>query len=163
MGNKYVVAFCTRVQDEGIAELDDVKNDVRFELLKDKKSELLISEFNKNNEAGGTIDDIARIMGLQVQEATQINFRSFTVPGVGTEPSLVAAACVAKQGIVTGPVKGNNGVYMLVANTVTPSAGEDLKLLQDRLTSTFQMRGSYEAYEALRKGANIVDKRYKFY
>ncbi len=163
VGNKYVVAFCTKVQDEGIAELEDVKNDVRFALLKDKKAELLISEFNKNNEAGSTIDDIARIMGLQVQEATQINFRSYTVPGVGTEPSLVAAACVAQQGVVTGPVKGNNGVYMLVANTVTPSAGEDIKLLQERLTSTFQMRGSYEAYESLRKGANIVDKRYKFY
>ena len=163
VGNKYVVAFCTKVQNEGIAELEDVKNDVKFALLKDKKAELLIAEFNKNNEAGKTIDEIARIMGLQVQEATQINFRSYTVPGVGTEPSLIAAACVAKEGIVTGPVKGNNGVYMLVANAVTPAAGEDIKLLQDRLTSTFQMRGSYEAYEALRKGANIVDKRYKFY
>lgn len=163
VGNKYVVAFCSKVQNEGIAELKDVRNDVRFALLKDKKAELLISEFNKNIEAGRSIDDIARIMGLSVQEATQINFRSYTVPGVGTEPSLVAAACVAQQGVVTGPVKGNNGVFMLVANTVTPSAGEDVKLLQERLTSTFQMRGSYEAYESLRKGANIVDKRYKFY
>ncbi len=29
--------------------------------------------------------------------------------------------------------------------------------------TTFEMRGNYEAYEALRKGANIIDKRYKFY
>ena len=163
VGNKYVVGFCTRVQNDGIAELEDVKNDVRFALIKDKKSELLIPEFKKNNETGKTIDDIARIMGLTVQEATQINFRSYTVPGVGTEPTLVAAACVAKQGEVTGPVKGNNGVFMLVANSVSPAEGEDIKLLQDRLTANFQMRGSYEAFEALRKGANIVDKRYKFY
>ena len=45
-------------------------------------------------------------MGLTVQEATQINFRSYTVPGVGTEPALIAAASVAKQGTVAGPVKG---------------------------------------------------------
>ena len=102
-------------------------------------------------------------MGLSVQEATQINFRSYTVPGAGSEPSLIAAATVAKQGEVTGPVKGTNGVFMLVANNVVPTQGEDAKALQARLSTTFQMRGNYEAYEALRKAANIVDKRYKFY
>jgi len=76
---------------------------------------------------------------------------------------LIAAASVAKQGVVEGPVEGNNGVYMLVANNVMPTQGDDLKLLQNRLKTTFQMRGSYEAYDALRKSANIIDKRYKFY
>ena len=112
---------------------------------------------------GKTIDDIAISMGLQVQEATQINFRSYTVPGAGTEPTLIAAATVAKQGEVSGPVKGTNGVYLLVANNISSAQGEDIKSLQARMSSTFQMRGNYEAYEALRKGANIVDKRYKFY
>jgi peptidyl-prolyl cis-trans isomerase D len=64
---------------------------------------------------------------------------------------------------VAGPVKGNNGVYMISVNSVTTDENQDLKLLRDRLMATFQMRGGYEAYEALRKGANIVDKRYKFY
>jgi hypothetical protein len=52
---------------------------------------------------------------------------------------------------------------MLTVNNSSPASGEDLKLLKERLTSTYQMRGSYEAYEALRKAANIEDKRYKFY
>jgi hypothetical protein len=48
-------------------------------------------------------------------------------------------------------------------NNVTTAVGDDLKLLKDRLIATFQMRGTYEAYEALKKGANVIDKRYKFY
>jgi peptidyl-prolyl cis-trans isomerase D len=163
VGDKYVVAYCTRKLDDGIAPVKDVENDIRFTLIKDKKAELISAEFNKNSGAGKTIDDIARSMGLTVQEATQINFRSFTVPGAGSEPTLIAAATVAKQGEVAGPVKGNNGVYLLVANNISTAQGEDIKLLQSRLSSTFQMRGNYEAYEALRKQANIVDKRYKFY
>lgn len=163
VGDKYVVAYCTKVQEDGIASVKDVENDIRFILIKDKKADIISAEYNKNNSTGKTIDDIARTMVLTVQEATQINFRSYTVQGVGTEPALIAAASVAKQGAVTGPVKGTNGVYMLAANTVTTSQGEDLKLLQDRLKLTFQMRGNYEAYEALRKVANIIDKRYKFY
>jgi peptidyl-prolyl cis-trans isomerase D len=163
IGDKYVVAYCTKAQEDGIADIKAVENDVRFALIKEKKAELITAEFNKNNGVGKTIDEIARTMGLTVQEATQVNFKSYTVAGVGTEPALIAAASVAKQGVVAGPVKGNNGVYLLAANNVTTAQGEDLKVVQNRLKTTFQMRGNYEAYEALRKDAKIIDKRYKFY
>jgi peptidyl-prolyl cis-trans isomerase D len=163
IGDKYVVAYCTKVQEDGIAPQKDVENDLRFALLKDKKADLITAEFNKIGGAGKTLDDIARTMGLTEQEATKITFRSYTIPGAGTEPTLVAAASVSKQGIVSGPVKGNNGVYMLTVNNVVTTPDVDLKLLRNKLESSFEMRGSYEAYDALRKAANIIDKRYKFY
>lgn len=161
--DKYVVAYCTKVQEDGIAPVADVENDIRFILIKDKKAEMISSEFNKYSGEDMTLDDIARSMVLTVQEATDINFRSYTVPGAGNEPALIAAASVAPEGTVAGPVEGSNGVFMLTVNSVTKSENEDLKLLQERLTTTFQMRGNYEAYEALRKNANIIDRRYKFY
>jgi peptidyl-prolyl cis-trans isomerase D len=163
VGDKYVVAFCTKVQEEGIAPVGDVENDIRFTLIKDKKAEIISQEFISNNQEGKTLDDIANSMGLTVQEATGIDFKSYTVPGVGTEPALVAAASAAKQGIVTGPVSGINGVYMFFVNSLTTSEAQDLAQLQKQLASSFRMRGNYEAYEALRKGARIVDNRYKFY
>jgi peptidyl-prolyl cis-trans isomerase D len=163
IGDKYVVAYCTKAQEDGIADVKDVENDIKFALAKDKKAELISAEFTKNNGSGKTIDDIARSMGLTVQEATQVNFKSYSVPGVGTEPALIAAATVVKQGTLAGPVRGINGVYMLAANNVTSAMGEDLKLVQNRLKGTFQIRGTYEAYEALRKSAKIIDRRYKFY
>jgi peptidyl-prolyl cis-trans isomerase D len=161
--DKYVVAYCTRVQEEGIAPVKDVEDEIRFDLTKEKKADIISAEFTKNAEANETLDDLARSLGLTVQEATQINFRSYMVPGAGNEPALISAASAAQQGGLAGPVKGNNGVYMLTVNNITTTGEEDLKLLQERLMATFQMRGSYEAYEALRKEANIVDKRYKFY
>ena len=45
VGDKYVVAFCTRVQEEGIAPVEDVENDIRFTLIKDKKAEIISQEF----------------------------------------------------------------------------------------------------------------------
>jgi peptidyl-prolyl cis-trans isomerase D len=163
VGDKYVVAFCTKAQEEGVAPVKNVENDIRFILAKEKKAEILSADFVKNMQAGKSLDDIARAMGLSVQEATQINFRSYTVPGAGIEPALISAASSSKQGAISGPVKGDNGVFVLEVNNSKANADEDLKLLKDRLLATFQMRGSYEAFEALRKEANIVDKRYKFY
>lgn len=161
--DKYVVAYCTRVQEDGIAPMKDVENDIRFQVTKNKKAEIITAEFERNFEPGKTLEDIAVAMRLNVQEATQVNFRSYTIPGAGAEPALISAATASQQGSVAGPVKGENGVYMLTVNNSTASIDEDLKMLQDRLKTTYQMRGSYEAYEALRKEADIVDKRYKFY
>ncbi|HLN21630.1 MAG TPA: peptidylprolyl isomerase [Bacteroidales bacterium] len=158
--NKYVVAYCTRAQEEGIAPLQDVENDIRFAVIKNKKAELISKDFMNQK---GSLDEIANAMNLPVQEATGINFRSFTVQGVGTEPALIAAASASKQGELEGPVEGVNGVFMLVVNSVTTSPEEDMTALKTRLQSTFQVRGSYEAYDALRKNADIKDKRYKFY
>ena len=47
IGDKYVVAFCTKIQEEGIAELKDVENDVRFALIKEKKAEIISEEFKR--------------------------------------------------------------------------------------------------------------------
>ena len=163
IGDQFVIAFCTKAQEEGIAPLTAVENEIKFELIKDKKAEILSAEFRKNIKEGNNLDDVARTMVLNVQEATQINFRSYTVAGAGSEPSLIAAASAAKQGVISGPIKGDNGVYLVYVNSLTTTQDDDLKLLKDRIKSTFQMRGMYEAYEALRKDANIVDKRYKFY
>lgn len=161
IGDKYVVAYCTRIQEEGIAPLDAVKNDVRFAVIKEKKADILAKEFS--GKESKTLDQIGQEMNLQVQEATGINFRSYTVQGAGTEPALIAAASTARQGEVAGPVKGVNGVFMLTVNNITPAQQDDIKILKDRLISTYETRGMYEAYEALRKKAEIVDKRYKFY
>jgi peptidyl-prolyl cis-trans isomerase D len=163
IGEKYVVGYCTKVTEEGPAPAKDVENDIIYLLRRDKKADLISAEFKNYMGSGKTLENIAVTIGSQVQEATQVNFRSYSISGAGVEPALVAAVTVAEQGKIAGPVKGNNGVYLINVNNVKEAAKEDLKLLKERLSATYQMRGSYEAYDALRKNANVVDKRYKFY
>ena len=131
--------------------------------MKDKKADILSAQLNTLRKEVKTLEDIAGKEGTKVQEATQVNLKSYSIPGVGIEPALIGAASIAEQNVVSGPVKGNNGVYLININNVVSAAGEDTKLLKERLTASYQMRGTYEAYEALKKNANVIDKRYKFY
>ncbi|NLN29679.1 MAG: hypothetical protein GX158_00330 [Bacteroidales bacterium] len=164
LGDNYVIAFCTRVQEEGIAPLSAVETEIRLDLMKNKKADIISGDFAEINPGNDmSLDELANAMGLTVQEATEINFRSYSLPGAGTEPALIAAASAEKHGVVAGPVKGNNGVFMFFINGVTTSEGQDLKQLQENMLFSYQMRGGYEAYEALRRSASIIDKRYKFY
>ena len=163
ISDKYVVAFCTKVSEEGIASEKEVKNDIRYNVIKDKKADLISAELNNLKKEGKTLEDVAGKVGTRVQEATQISFKSYSIPGAGAEPALIGAASIADQNVISGPVKGNNGVYLINVNNVTATPGEDAKLLKNRLMATYQMRGTYEAYESLKKKANVIDKRYKFY
>ncbi|MGB8357047.1 MAG: SurA N-terminal domain-containing protein, partial [Bacteroidales bacterium] len=110
--DKYVVAYCTRVQEEGIAPVEAVSSDIRFLLAKKKKAETISGEMKKLVAEGKTIYDIASHYNTTVQDASGINFRSYSVPGAGIEPGLIAAASASAPGVLSKPVAGNNGVYM---------------------------------------------------
>jgi peptidyl-prolyl cis-trans isomerase D len=163
IGDKYVVAFCTKANEEGPASLAEVTNDIRYTIIKDKKADIIANDLKIAAEKDKTLEAVSAGTGLSIQEASQVNFRSYSIAGAGIEPALIAAATVAEQGKIAGPVKGINGVFLLTVNNSVTANNEDIKLLKERLSATFKMRGSYEAYDALRKSSNVIDKRYKFY
>ncbi len=164
LGDRYVVAYCTDVQEEGFAEIDDVASEIRFTLINRKKADLIAAELREKVNEGMTIEQIAGEMDLQIEESAGITFRSFSVQGMaGIEPALISAAVVSPEGEITGPVEGSTGVYLLTVNNATEVTAETAESVHERLSSMMQIRASYELFEALRKGAGIVDKRYRFF
>lgn len=161
--NKYVVAYCTRVQEDGTAPIEDVTSDIRFILAKKKKAEMISTEMKKLAAEGKTLYAIASQYNTTVQDASGINFRSFSIPGAGIEPGLIAAASASETGVLSKPVEGNNGVYLFVVNTASPTVAEDIAMVRERLNSNYQIRASYEAYQAIRDKKKVEDLRYKFY
>ncbi len=159
----YVVAYCSRAQEEGIAPVEDVASDIRFILAKKKKAEIIESEMKKLAAEGKTLYDISSQYSTTVQDASGINFRSYSVPGAGIEPGLIAAASASETGKLSKPVEGNNGVYMFVVNSAIPAVTEDMAMVRERLNSGYQIRASYEAYQAIREKKEVKDMRYKFY
>jgi peptidyl-prolyl cis-trans isomerase D len=164
LGEQYIVAYCTKVQEEGYAPLEDVESEVRFKLINQKKAELIAGEFNSRLAEGKNLEVISREMGLNLEESAGINFKSFILQGAaGVEPALIAAASVAPDATLAGPVKGTNGVYLLTVNSSELAEPEALDMVKDRLAAMLQIRASYEVLEALRNEAGIVDKRYRFF
>jgi len=96
-------------------------------------------------------------------DAAGITFRSYSVPGAGIEPGLIAAASASETGVLSKPVTGNSGVYLYVVNNAIPTTPEDVVMVRERLTSNYEIRASYEAFQALRDKKEVVDMRYKFY
>ncbi len=163
LGDKYVVGFCSSVQEEGFAPLENVKSEVRFLLVNEKKADLVAADFSKLIKDGKSIEEIARNSNLQIMDAEAINFRSFSVPGIGVAPELVAAASASPEGKLVGPVKGANAVYCLYVNASREIPSETGEMVKERLSAMMQLRSSYEMFESLRTEMGVVDKRYRFY
>lgn len=160
-GDMYVVAALTQIREEGIAPLEQVKDDVKLKAIREKKAAAL-AEKAKSAMKSNDINEVARTLNTTVARAENVSFSSYTLPSAGIEPNVIGTATASPEGKLAGPVTGNNGIYVLAVVSSTKEDG-DFTSEQSRLNNMYQSRAYYEAYEALKTNAKIVDKRYNFY
>jgi peptidyl-prolyl cis-trans isomerase D len=162
IGQNFVVATLTQVREEGIAPLEQVANDVKAKVIKDKKAEILMAELGAKKAKTNSIEELGIEVGVTLQNASRVSLSSFSIPAAGFEPVVIATAVQASEGQIVGPVKGNSGVYLLTVRAVNTEEGDEVGE-RNRILSGLQQRANFEPYEALKKRANIVDKRSKFF
>ena len=144
---------------EGLLSLAVNKPTIEMAIRKEKKAEQL-----KEKMAGKTdLPSLASSLGVAVGQAQDINFESYSIPGLGIEPAVAGVASALEPGTVSKPVAGSNGVYVVKA--VNVNKGVDTDIANEKYQSKMAMgyRVSVQAFEALRENAAIVDKRAKFY
>ncbi|MCU4177568.1 SurA N-terminal domain-containing protein [Carboxylicivirga sp. N1Y90] len=159
-GDEYVIAYLTGAKEEGSQSINVVRASIERELRNEKKAEMIIAEIKGKNQSDMTA--LASSLESEVQSATGIDFGAFQVPGAGVEPALVAAATATAMGEVSAPVAGNNGVYVVKVNNVEQvETSEETEKAQLKQNVTFKI--DYQATEAIKKQATIVDDRSKFF
>ena len=162
-GNKYVIAVLTGIREKGIAPFEQVKAEIELEVRKEKKAEKIIKDLEAAMASAQDIENLGLEAGLAVQQASNINFSSVSLPGAGIEPRVLAAAAVLPANQISKPIKGNNGVYVLVVTNVNETEEQNLAGVKSRMTTQRESQSNFEAYNALRDAADIKDNRAKFF
>jgi len=163
LGNRFVIGFVTDIKKEGIAPLEQVKAQITVQVKKEKKAEYLANKFNETLAGNSDLETLAKEFNTEVFEATDISFRSYSVPNAGIEPKLVAVATSVNADQVYGPIKGENNVFALKVTSISTEEVANIEMQQMQTMTQYKNRATYEAFEALKETANIVDKRAKFY
>lgn len=164
-GNKFTIAVLTEVSEEGIAPLNSVTDNIKRELIRKKKAELLKKELETALQGSGSLMSVAQKANAEVMEATDVTFNSFQLPGAGIEPKVIATASLLEQGKLSPVIDGNQGVYVIMVNNretedITPDMIEQAKM---GMMQSNMYRANYQAMQALMKNGEIKDLRYKFY
>ena len=106
----YVVAALNGVHKEGYAPLAEVASRIRPILYQEKLAEKKAAEVAQKIEGLTDLNAIAEALGTTVSSKDGVTFASFT--STGLDNKFIGAASVAEEGVVNGPLKGNNGVYV---------------------------------------------------
>lgn len=161
----YYVARLDSLQPGGKATLASERDDIRKELVRQKKLDLLLPRAQKISAAvagGETLEAAAKTAGLSVEQ-TPMFARTTSVPGLGQATQAVGAAFGLAEGAVSQPVKSDNGVFVLRADKrVNADRGAWEKQKQDQRSRVLQGMRQQRVQQfmaGLRDHADIKDRR----
>ncbi|MFZ9262247.1 MAG: peptidylprolyl isomerase [Chitinophagaceae bacterium] len=156
--DQYVVAVITNEIKEGV-QPPGLARVIVEPILKSKKKAALLSQ---KVGAEKNLEKIASILGGSTGKVDTLRFADPFVTNIGTEIKVIGAAFNKKNlSNVSEAIAGQGGVFYIKVNNVSslPSAAVDLVSQKKSLESQLKQYAGYSTMEALRKSAEIVDKR----
>ncbi len=163
LGNNFVIAVLTKATEEGESTFEEAKTRVELAVTREKKNEYLIKKATNAIEGKSSLQAVASQLNAEVSNASNINFNSFSVPGLGAEPAVLGTVAALEANKISKPIAGNNGVYVVNVTSVSENQNMDAATERSRLAQSQGYRASSQAYEMHRQKSEIVDKRSKFY
>ncbi len=161
LGNKFVVAKLSKIVEKGPDPLEDVTNEIKVAVAKEIKGKQLTDKLLQAN--ANSLETYSSKLNLPLQNAENVVFSAYTIPGVGIEPEVIATATTIHPNVMTKPIAGNNGVFVLQVISTDTLGTATIESEQMKLSRDIIYRVDYQAYDALKKAANINDERSKFF
>ena len=159
-----LVVALTKVHPVGYRDIEDVKDMLKAEVIRDKKYEML-----KSKLAGVNSIAAAKAKGAEVAEETQVTFNApvFVKALRVSEPALSGAVAGTKQGqFCPRVIKGNAGAYMfqVTAKAQRPGQKFDAKAMEAQLRQEALRTIDPRFFMSeLRIKSDVVDNRYLFF
>ena len=157
-----LVCAMTKIHPVGYRALDAVQDEVKQEVLRDKKFEQL-----KGKLAGVKSIADAQKAGAKIDTVKQITFGApVFLSAVGaSEPALSGAVATTKQGEFSkAPVKGLSGAYVFQVLKQAAREGAKFDAKQEELQLSQRATQAAGRYmQELYQKAKVVDNRYLFF
>ena len=156
----YVVVRLSNIIDKGVANIDEVRDEISRELLNKKKANLII----KDNINLNSLEDFASKNKLEIITANAINQKSGTIVGSGNEPYIVGKAFGLDEFQTSKFLIGNSGVFKI--KIIKKTVAEDLSNYSNlalKLETEERKKLPSLIISALENIAEIEDNRSVFY
>lgn len=161
LDNRFIIATVTEVIEEGIPELEQIRDEVTRLVIREKKFEMVS---NQISQAGNNLEEIAGELGREVQTAADLRFTASNLPGAGQEPKVIGSAFAMEENTLSPPIKGQNGVFVVqVTRQEAATVPDDLSASKRQIKSALSNRVPNDVLQAIKNNARIEDNRSMFY
>lgn len=160
---RYLVALLKEKREKGYPTIDQIKEFVEPLVKRDKKAEQLIAKISKKITSLADLDKEYAALGMKADTA-EVAFSGSNLPGYGREDQVIGTLFAMKAGEMSKPIKGNQAVFVIVADEIIPAPPkDDFTADKKSMSNSFQSRTQREATQALKRKAKIEDNRLMFY
>ncbi len=157
----FIIAKVTSITKKGTKSLEDVKNIITAELIRNKKAETLIAEM-KTDLASNS--DLLALSQKQYRYDTikNVNFAQPYLQNYGQEQKVIGAMTVLPENKLSEIIQGDNAVYVfkVIGKELAPEKdnfdAEKIQSMQRAAGQTYRLNG------VLEKMAEIKDNRARF-
>ena len=154
--SKFVIALLTKVREEGMQDLEDVRTELETVVRTQKKGEMLLDQLSNATD----LSQSATEYGVSVKTAKGIVFSSNQVPGLGQEAFVVGAAFAVDKGETTKAFLGKNSLFMVRVDEAAPAT---LNGPDDVLLSALRSKTNFQLYQALEELSEVTNNISTFY
>ena len=166
VGDQYIVAAVDKKVNEGVPDVKTARPMVEALIRNKKKADEIIKKLGQ----ASSLQAAAVVYQQQILTTgadSTLTFGAMIINGIGNEPK-VAGASFNKdfQTKVSPPIAGNTGVFVIKVNSISskPAPPADVAKQQQSMKQNQLMQGAFgKSFEALKKLADIKDKRSKFF
>ncbi len=162
LDDMYVVAVLTKIVPEGLTPYEDIVDRYEYVIKKEKKGAMLAEQA----KAYGT-DYQKMIDNLKGEKTTvdNVTFEGRGFGNFGVEDKVIGTVIGMKEGEMSEPIVGGNGLYVVKVTKETPAAATtDYSNIQREQRSRFNNQILNNAvYSALKDNVKIEDNSILFY
>ncbi len=162
--NQYIVAAVKDIRKKGVPELIKIKEQIKPQVVKRKKAQVLKEKINNKIKEGANLKEIASEFNLEIDTVKRGTFQSPNIPKVGREINVVGYIAGMEKGEMSKAIEGNRGVFVVTLNDkIDAPEIENHEATKKNAARRFQQRVNYAAYKALQDCKEIEDNRGQFY
>lgn len=156
-GDKFVLASLVSVKEKGVPSFDEVADNLRQELIKEKKGAKIASEMKSKLSGGNDL----QLLG-QVKQVASVTPGTRFIPGIGSEPKINGMLGVMANVDSISFIEGNSAVYAAKATRLDPPTES---FNEAAVVMELQGKRPYGqmVLQSLVEEADIVDNRINFY
>ncbi len=161
--DQYIVAILTKITEPGVPDFEDVRDRLEPKVKNEKKGAIIVDKL-KNLQ--GDLDEMATKYGTdaKVYSSNNLKLSSNTLPSVGFVPVAIGTSFALKDGERSKPVEEETGILVIqmVAKTKAPEIA-DYSTYKNQLEQKYASRTASNIPEAIKKWADIKDRRFRFF
>jgi len=155
----YAVVQLTKQYEKGVKSVEDASATALPKIRKERKAAQIMSA-----NQGKSMNAFSTDNNVSVSNASALTVKSPTIPGAGSEPAVVGTAFAMADGTSSGLIEGETGVFMITLTkkqAATPL--ENYSTYANTIKTSSASNVNTAVYDALKKKADIEDKRKTFY